>query len=108
MRATRIPKDQRIMLLAGRNQITRPDLLRAMYLTRWAGQLPRGGVLTAQGGLAAGCCGRYSFFRVRIWLHRHPGDRPVPADMRAALDGTGPVPEWFTKGGPPPGTGDTS
>ena len=101
MRATRIPREQRILLLAGRTHLTRLDLLRAIYLTRWAGQLPEGGVLTPT-GLAAGCCGHCSFFRIRIWLHRHPGDRPVPADMLAALDGTGPVPEWFTKGVPRP------
>lgn len=107
MRAARIPRDQRILLLAGRTRITRWDLLRAKYLTRWAGQLPDGGVLTPT-GLAAGCCGHYSFTRIRTRLHRHPGDRPVPADMQAALDGTGPVPEWFITGGSPPGTGDTS
>lgn len=96
MHATRIPRDQRILLLAGRKRITRWRVFRALYLTRWAGQLPEGGVLTPR-GLAAGACGHYSFFRWRIVLHRHPGDRPVPADMQAALRGEAPVPEWFTR-----------
>ncbi len=104
MRAVKIPRDQRLLLLAGETQVTRLRLLRALYLTLWAGQLPKGGVLTPT-GLAAGACGHYSFFRWRILLHRHPGDQPVPEDMNAALRGQAPVPEWFTEGrGPDGGT----
>ena len=101
MKATRIPRDQRILLLAGLTpgQITRWRLLKVRYLTRWAGQLPEGGVLTPT-GLAAGCCGHFSFTRWRFPLHRHPGDRPVPEDMQAALRGEAPVPQWFAEGRP--------
>lgn len=95
MKATRIPRNQRILLLAS-GRITRLRAFRVLFLTRWAGQLPAGGVLTPR-GLAAGACGHYSAFRWRILLHQHPGDRPVPADMRAALCGEAPVPEWFRK-----------
>jgi hypothetical protein len=98
VRAVKIGRDQRLLLLAGETQITRLRLFRALYLTRWAGRLPEGGVLTPA-GLAAGACGHYSFFRLRILLHQHAGDRPVPEDMQAALRGRAPVPEWFT-GGP--------
>lgn len=102
MRAVKIGRDQRLLLLAGETQITRLRLFRALYLTRWAGRLPEGGVLTPT-GLAAGACGHYSFFRLRILLHRHPGGRPVPEDMQAALRGRAPVPEWFTGGRDPDG-----
>jgi hypothetical protein len=97
MKAIRIPRGQRILLIAGQKHVTRLELLRVLWLKRWAGELPAGGVLTAA-GLAAGCCGHYSVFRWRILLHRHPGDRPVPADMEAALCGKAPVPEWFLRG----------
>jgi hypothetical protein len=100
MEAAKIPREQRILLLAGATRVTRLRLLRTLYLTRWAGERPVGGVLTPT-GLAAGFCGHYSFFRWRILLHRHPGDRPVPADMQAALRGEAPVPAWFTEGRPP-------
>lgn len=103
MKAFKIPREQRILLLAGATRITYLHVLRTRYLTRWAGELPDGGVLTAT-GLAAGCCGHYSFFRWRILLHKHPGDRPVPEDMQAALRGEAPVPGWFTEGHPPGGT----
>lgn len=89
------------MLLAGATRVTRWQLLRRLYLTRWCGQLPEGGVLTASGALTFGWCRHCSFFRWRILLHRHPGDRPVPGDLQAALRGEAPVPEWFTKGGRP-------
>lgn len=97
MKTFKIPPDQRILLLAGERRITRWKLFRIRRLTRWGGTLPEGGVLT-ETGLAAGCCGHYSLFRWRIILHRHPGDRPVPEDMRAALRGEAPVPEWFREG----------
>jgi hypothetical protein len=80
MRAAKIPADLR-PLFRGRH---------------WTGQLRPGGVITAGGGMAAGACGHSRWFRWQIWLHRHPGDRPVPADMRAALRGDAPVPAWFT------------
>jgi hypothetical protein len=98
----RIPRDQRILLLAGRKNLTRWTVLRALYLTRWAGQLPPGGVLTPA-GLAAGCCGHYSFTRWRFPLHRHRGSQPVPADMEAVLRGEAPVPDWFLEGRLPGG-----
>jgi hypothetical protein len=103
MRAAKIPPDQRFMLLARPPGVplTRWDVFRALWLTRWSGQLPDGGVLTPAGGLKCGCCGHYAFSRVRIWLHRHPQDRPVPEDLQAALRGDGPVPEWFREGGQP-------
>lgn len=97
MRAVKIPREQRILLMAGAPRVTRLRVLRALLLKRWAGQLPEGGVLTAT-GLASGCCGHYSFSRWRILLHRHRGDRPVPEDMKAALRGEAPVPAWFLKG----------
>jgi hypothetical protein len=97
MRAVKIPREQRILLLDLEKRVTRLSLVRALYLTRWAGQLPEGGVLTPT-GLAAGACGHYSFFRWKLLLHRHPGDRPVPEDMEAALRGEAPVPEWFLQG----------
>jgi hypothetical protein len=98
MRATRIPRDQRIMLLPmDRKKHFLPGLLvwRTLHLKRWTGELPEGGVITASGGMACGCCQHYSVFRWRILLHRHPGGRPVPEDMKAALRGEAPVPEWF-------------
>lgn len=97
MEAVKIPRDQRILLLAGAKHITPPRVLRTLYFKRWCGQHPPGGVLTPT-GLACGCCGHYSFFRWRILFHRHPGDRPVPDDMQAALRGEAPVPQWFRKG----------
>lgn len=97
MKAARIPRDQRLLLLAGASRTTRLQVLRTLYCKRWCGQLPDGGVLTASGALAAGCCQHYSFFRWRILLHRHRGDRPVPGDLQAALRGEAPVPEWFKK-----------
>lgn len=97
MHAVKIPRDQRILLLAGRRRITRWGLFRVQHLTRWTGELPPEGVLTPT-GLAGGCCQHYSFFKLRILAHRHPGDRPVPEDMRAALRGEAPVPEWFSQG----------
>jgi hypothetical protein len=100
VKAVKIPAAQRSLLLAGAGHVTGWELWRARRLMRWCGQLPAGGVLTADGGMAAGCCMHYSFFRWRIWLHRHPGTRPVPADLRAALDGRGPMPEWFRKEAP--------
>lgn len=100
MEAVKIPREQRILLLPldGRKHFL-PGLLvwRTLHLKRWCGQLPDGGVLTAT-GLASGCCGHYSFFRWRILLHRHPGDRPVPDDLQAALRGEAPVPDWFLRG----------
>ena len=104
MKTFKIPKDQRLLLLAGAKHVTRWRLLRTLYLTRWGGQRPEGGVLTDAGALTAGPCGHYSFFRLRILLHRHPGDRPVPEDMQAALRGEAPVPGWFTRGGEPEDT----
>jgi hypothetical protein len=102
MRAIKIPREQRILLLpwSTPRRITRLTLLRAMYLKRWAGELPEGGVLTPN-GLRGGCCGHYSFWKLRILLHKHPGDRPVPPDLQAALRGEAPVPEWFMQGGAP-------
>jgi hypothetical protein len=97
MRAVKVPRRHRILLLDPEKRVTRLRLFRALYLTRWAGRLPDGGVLTLA-GLAAGACGHYSFFRWRILLHRHPGDQPVPQDMKAALRGEAPVPEWFLQG----------
>lgn len=94
MNAVKIPRGQRVLLLAGAARVTRPRLLRALYLTRWAGQLPGGGVLTPA-GLAGGCCGHYSFWRWRILLHSHRGDRPLPEDMKAALRGQAPLPARF-------------
>jgi hypothetical protein len=91
--AVKIPKGDRVLLV-------NPEHPRRFRFKRWAGQLPDGGVLTAT-GLAAGCCGHYSFFRWRILLHRHRYDRPVPEDMKAALRGEAPVPEWFLKGEQP-------
>ena len=98
MKAFKIPADQRILLLDPRKRVTRLRLVRALYLTRWAGELPEDGVLTPR-GLAAGCCGHYSAFKWRILLHRHPGDQPVPEDMKAALRGEAPVPGWFRQAG---------
>lgn len=97
MKCVKIPREQRLLLLAGETRLTRWRLIRAAYLTRWAGQYPEGGVLTPA-GLAAGCCGHYSLLRWRFLLHRHPDDRPVPEDMKAALRGEAPVPEWFLNG----------
>lgn len=97
MEAVKIPREQRILLLAGARNVTRFRVWRTMHLKRWCGELPEGGVLTAT-GLASGCCQHYSFFRWRILIHRHPGDRPVPADLQAALRGEAPVPEWFLRG----------
>jgi hypothetical protein len=100
VRAAKIPRDQRILLFDFSKPVTRLRLFRVQRLTRWAGQLPPGGVLTPT-GMAGGACGHYSFFRWRIWLHRHPADRPVPADMQAALRGEAPVPDWFMQGRQP-------
>jgi hypothetical protein len=97
MEAVKIPREQRLLLLAGATHVTPLRVLRTLYLKRWCGRHPRGGVLTPT-GLAGGCCGHYSFFRWRILFHRHPGDRPVPDDLQAALRGEAPVPEWFAKG----------
>jgi hypothetical protein len=97
MDAVKIPREQRLLLLAGAKRITRRRVLRTLLFKRWAGQLPKGGVLTAT-GLAGGCCGHYFCFRWRLRLHRHPGDRPVPEDMRAALRGEAPIPTWFLEG----------
>jgi hypothetical protein len=94
VKAVKIRIEERMLLLAGEGRVTRWHLLRTLYLTRWAGQLPAGGVLT-QSGLAAGWCGHGSFSRWRILVHKHPGDRPVPEDMNAALRGDAPVPRWF-------------
>jgi hypothetical protein len=101
--AVKIPRDQRILLLAGAKRVTLLRLLRTLLLKRWAGDLGEHGVLTATGGLAAGCCGHYSFWKWRILLHRHPDDRSVPEDMRAALRGEAPVPAWFREGRSPDG-----
>lgn len=100
MKAIKIPREQRYLLLAGPAPVTRWRLLKVLYLTRWAGQLPEGGVLTPT-GLAAGCCGHCSVTRWRFPLHRHRSDRPVPADMQAALRGEAPVPRWFIEGRAP-------
>lgn len=98
MEAVKIPRDQRILLIPvdGKKHFL-PDLLvwRTLHLKRWAGQ--RGDVLT-ETGLTSGFCGHCSFFRWRILLHRHPGDRPVPEDVKAALRGEAPLPEWFLRG----------
>lgn len=102
MKAAKIPREQRPLLLLGHPRITRWRILQTLYLTRWSGRLPDGGVLTPT-GLAGGCCGHYSFWRLRILLHRHPGDRPVPEDMQAALRGEAPVPAWFAHDGDEPG-----
>ena len=95
MEAVKIPKDQRVLLLAGAKHVTPLRLLRTLYLKRWSGQ--RGNVLTPM-GLTSGFCGHCSFFRWRILLHRHPGDRPVPDDLQAALRGDAPMPDWFLRG----------
>jgi hypothetical protein len=95
MEAVKIPRDQRLLLLAGAKHVTPLYVWRTLHLKRWAGQLPDDGVLTATNALVAGCCGHYSFFRWRLLLHRHPGDRPVPDDLQAALRGEAPVPQWF-------------
>lgn len=97
MRAFKIPPEQRVLLLDFTKRVTRLRMLRALYLARWGGKLPEGGVLTPA-GLAAGACGHHSFFRWRILLHRHPDHRPIPEDMRAALRGEAPVPAWFLEG----------
>lgn len=97
MKAVKIPREQRILLLAGATRVTRWRLFRTLYLKRWCGQLPDDGVLTATGALSGGSCRHYSFWRWRILLHRHPGDRPVPEDLLAALRGEAPVPGWFKK-----------
>ena len=76
MEAVKIPRDQRILLLAGTSRATRLHVWRTLHLKRWAGQLPPGGVMTPT-GLAAGCCGHYSFWKLRILLHKHPGDKPL-------------------------------
>jgi hypothetical protein len=94
VRASRIPRSERILLLDPAQPITRWRLVQALYLTRWAGQLPRGGVLTPT-GMTAGACGHYAFTRWRFLLHRHRDHRPMTEDMKAALSGTGPVPAWF-------------
>jgi hypothetical protein len=90
MEAVKIPVRTRLLLMGPQHPLSlRP------FLKRWAGELPPGGVLTATGGLQCGCCGHYSFWKRRILRHQHPGDRPVPADMQAALRGEAPVPHWF-------------
>jgi hypothetical protein len=93
VKAVKVPRGQRILLFDSKHPF-------AFLFKRWAGKLPEGGVLTPT-GLAAGCCGHYSFFRWRILVHRHPGDRPVPEDMQAALRGEAPVPRWFLEGRDP-------
>ena len=98
MNSVKIPWNQRYLLLAGRTRITLWQIAGTLLLKRWAGELPPEGVLT-ETGLAAGCCGHYSFWRWRIRRHEHPGDRPVPDDMRAAMRGDAPVPDWFLSGG---------
>jgi hypothetical protein len=97
MEAVKIPREQRILLLTGAPHVTYLRLLRTLYLTRWAGQHDTVLIATGFGpvGLASGYCGHYSFFRWRIWLHRHRDYRPVPEDMKAALRGEAPVPAWF-------------
>lgn len=104
MRAVKIPREQRIFLIDP-GRVTPFRVFRAMHLTRWAGQLPAGGVLTPAGpgrwSLAAGGCGHFSFFKWRVLLHRHPGGRPVPGDLKAALRGETPIPEWFLQGRAP-------
>ena len=96
MRAIKLSRENRALLASC--GVTRPR-----FMLRWAGELSEDGVLTAlpdgRYRLAAGCCGHYSFFRLRILLHRHPGDLNVPEDMQAALRGEAPVPDWFRSGG---------
>lgn len=94
MKAVKIRKQTRVLLYDPQRPKSRRYLLK-----RWGGRLPDGGVLTAEGALAAGSCGHYSFWKLRILLHGHRGDRPVPSDMRAALRGEAPVPAWFRGGG---------
>ena len=53
MEAIKIPREHRYLLLAGPAPVTRWRLLKVLYLTRWAGQLPEGGVLTPTGLAAA-------------------------------------------------------
>jgi hypothetical protein len=96
VKAVKIPREQRILLLAGASRVTWLRLLRTLYLKRWAGHLPDDGVLTATGGLASGWCGHCSFSRLHILLHKHRGERPVPEDMKAAMRGEAPVPAWFS------------
>lgn len=99
MDAAKIPLRQRILLYDGTRSAWR-SVARA-YLKRWAGQLPDGGVLTATGGLASGCCGHYSFWKRTLTRHEHPGERPVPADLQAALRGEASIPGWFREGRSP-------
>jgi hypothetical protein len=56
MKAVKIPRKQRLLLLAGATHVTPLLVWRTLHLKRWMGQLPKGGVLTAT-GLASGCCG---------------------------------------------------
>jgi hypothetical protein len=92
VRAFKISRENRALLRAC--GVDRPALM-----LRWAGELPEGGVITVRpdGGyrMSSGACGHYSLFRWRLRLHRHPGDLPVPEDMKAALRGEAAVPEWF-------------
>ena len=89
MDAVKIPLRSRLLLVGPRHPLSPKPLFQ-----RWAGQLPPGGVLT-ETGVAGGWCGHTSVFRWRIRRHTHPGDRPVPADLQAALRGEAPVPDWF-------------
>lgn len=95
MRAFKISRDNRALLASC--GVTRPR-----FMLRWTGELPEGGVLTelpdGRYRLSCGACGHYSLFRWRLLLHRHPGDRPVPADVEAALRGDAPLPQWFKAG----------
>lgn len=95
MKAVKISRENRMLLRAC-------GVHRPAFLLRWLGELPEDGIITRRpdGGwrMECGCCGHYSLFRWRILLHRHRGARFVPEDMKAALRGEAPVPEWFKNG----------
>lgn len=97
MEAVKTPIRTRLLLMNPQRPLSpRP------FFKRWAGELPLGGVLTESGGLEGGCCGHYSFWKRCILRHQHPGDRPVPADLQAALRGDALLPDWFLEHRDPP------